>query len=318
MGGVLNAPFPRRGRFVNVIRNTYRYLFLGAARGWVRNLGSTGPALGSMTLLLVLSGLVGMTSYSLERLAATQASDVAVLHVYLRDDARQQDVDALRAKLSADRRVARVTYVSKNGALQRAQRRPGLPDLAGAAEDNPFPASLDLQLRNVGDVGALAGSVDGNPAVDPIVPTSYNPGAYQRIQRTLVIVAVAGALFLLLFGFVAVAVTANSIRAAIFARQHEVVIMQLVGAPRWMVRGPFLLEGAMTGGIAGFVAGAVTLVVSLVAIAAGASTFSQIAPGVTVQVCLVAATIIFLAGLALGSAASLVSVHQQLESSAAG
>jgi cell division transport system permease protein len=314
MGGVLNAPFPHQRQLRNVVRNTFRHLFAGAARNWTRNLGATAPALGSMTLLLLLSGLVGLSAFGLQRLAASQTADAAVLHVYLRDDAKQTDVDALRARLTANQRVLTVSYTSKADALKRAQRRPGLPELAGAADDNPFPASLDVKVRSVQDVEAVAGSVAGSPAIDPGLPTSYNSGTYQRIQTVLTVVGLAGGAFLLLLAFVAIAVTANSIQAAIQARQNEVAIMQLVGAPRWMVRGPFLVEGAMTGSIAGLIAGTVTLVAGLAGLAVGASTFAQLAPGLTVGVCFLAAGIVVLAGLVLGSAASLVSVHRQMES----
>jgi cell division transport system permease protein len=315
VGVVLNAPFPpkQRGRLGNVVRNTFRYLFVDAARNWARNVGSNAPALGSMTLLLLLSGLAGVTAYAMQSLAAQQARDAAVLHVYLRDDAQPPDVEALRAKLAADGRVATVAFTSKGDALRRAQHRPGLPDLVGAADTNPFPASLDVKLRDVRDVGAVAGAVGRGPAIDPILPNSYDRGAYERIQRVLAVLAIAGGVFLLLLGFVAVAVTANSIRAAIFARHQELEIMELVGAPRWMVRGPFLVEGALTGAIAGLIAGVVTLVASLAALAAGASTFAQIAPGISAGVCLVAALVVFLTGLGLGSGASLLSVHRQLQ-----
>ena len=314
MGGILNAPFPRRRRLRNVFRNTFRHLFRGAARSWRRNLGTTAPALGSMTLLLLLSGVVGLSAFALRGLAASQAAEAAVLHVYLRDDARQQDTDALRASLEADRRVLAVTYTSKSDALKHAQHRPGLPELAGAADENPFPASLDVRVRSVQDVGGLAAAATGSPAVDPVLPTSYNPSAYQRIQTVLTVVGVAGGAFLLLFGFVAIAVTINSIKAAIQARRNEVSIMQLVGAPRWMVRGPFLVEGAMTGSVAGLVAALVTLAAGLAGLAFGTSAFAQLAPGLTVGVCFIAAGIVLLAGVVLGSAASLVSVHSQMES----
>ena len=314
MGIVVKAPFPhRRGRMLNVVRNTFRHLFLGAARNWLRNLGATAPALGSMTLLLLLSGLVGLTAFAVQNLAAAQAGQAAVLHVYLRDDAKPDDVTALRTKLSDDSRVAAVSLTSKADALKRAQHRPGMADLAGAVDDNPFPASLDVRVRSVTDVGALADEVDSSPPVDPILPTSYNPGANDRIQKALLIAGITGGAFLLLLGFVAVTVTANSIRAAILTRQNEVAIMQLVGAPRWMVRGPFLVEGAMTGGIAGLAAGLVTLLAGVAVVAAGRSTFAQIAPGVGFGVCLLAAAMVVLAGLVLGSVASLLSVHRQLE-----
>ncbi len=313
MGGVLRAPFPTRRRLTTVVRNTFRHLFADAGRSWLRNLSTTAPAIGSMTLLLVLIGVVGLSAYALQRLAANQAADAAVVHIYLKDDAKQEDVDALKARLATDQRVTAVSYTSKADALKRAQHRPGLPELAGAADDNPFPASLDVRVRTVQDVGRIAAGVGNSPAVDPVLPTSYNPGAFKRIQTVLTILSIAGGTFLLLLGFVAIAVTANSIQAAILARRDEVSIMQLVGAPRWMVRGPFLVEGAMTGGVAGLVAGGLTLALGAAAVAVGASTFAQIAPGLTLGVCLLAAAAVLLAGLLLGSAASLLSVHRQME-----
>src|SRR5205823_14064165 len=62
-GVVVQGRFPRRRLFRIVATNTFRYLFRGAARNWARNIGSTAPALGSMTLLLVMTGLVGITAF---------------------------------------------------------------------------------------------------------------------------------------------------------------------------------------------------------------------------------------------------------------
>ena len=310
---VIEGRFPRRRLLVVIARNATRYLVRGTLRNWVRNLGGTAPALGSMTLLLLLSGLVGLTGFAMRNLADTEAHDASLLHVYLRDDAGDAKVAALRSRLEADSRVASVGYTSKADALKRAQHRPGLPDLADATDSNPFPASLDVQVKRVEQVGAVDSSVRGDPAVDPAYPTSYDRGAYQRIQEVLFGVAAAGVAFLLLLGFVAVTVTANSISSAIHARRDEVTIMQLVGAPRWMVRGPFVLEGALTGGLAGLLAGVATLGVSLALIAAGASSFAQVAPGVTVEVSVIAALVVFLAGILLGSGSSLFSLRRHLE-----
>jgi len=311
---VVKGRFPRRRLIQTVIANTFRYLFGGAARNWIRNAGSTAPALGSMTLLLLLSGLVGLSGFALRNLEQIEASDASILHVYLRDNAAKEDVDALRARLEFDPRVARVSYTSKEQALARAQRRPGLPELADASESNPFPASLDVQVKRVEDVGPIDAFVRGDSAVDPLYPTSYDRGAYERIQAVLLGVAIAGLAFLALLGFVAVTVTVNSVRAAIHSRRDEVTIMQLVGAPRWMVRGPFLIEGAITGAVAGAVAGLVTFGLTAAAIEAGASSFSQFAPGVTITVALTAATLVLAVGIGLGSGSSLVSLRRHLES----
>jgi cell division transport system permease protein len=267
-----------------------------------------------MTLLLLLTGLCGVAGFALHNLADIQAHDASLIHVYLRDDASSIQVGALRARLEQQKSVQKVTYVSKEEALARAQRRPGLPEIAAATESNPFPASFDVQVRRVQDVAGIDTLVRSDLAADPVVPTSYDSGAYQRIQQVLLIVGLAGLGFLSLLAFVAVTVTANSIRAAITARRDEVSIMQLVGASRWMVRGPFVIEGAFTGALAGTVAAILTFAVTMLAIGAGAASFAQLAPGLSVQVAVLAALLVFSAGLGLGSGSSLVGIRRHLES----
>ncbi|VAV93041.1 Cell-division-associated, ABC-transporter-like signaling protein FtsX, partial [hydrothermal vent metagenome] len=55
-------------------------------------------------------------------------------------------------------------------------------------------------------------------------------------------------------GVAAVALIANTIHMAIYARREEIEIMRLVGASNWFVRTPFLIEGAMEGLIGGALA----------------------------------------------------------------
>ena len=313
-GVVVKGKFPRRRTIQVVATNLVRYLFGGAARNWIRNLSSTAPALGSMTLLLLLTGLVGLCGYAIHNLEQIETGQAAVLHVYMADSSTTTEVDALWDRLAKDPRVASVDYTTKARALERAKSIPGLPQLADASDSNPFPASLDVHLKSVDSVAAIDAMVRIDPAVDPVYPTSYDKGAYQRIQTVLLGIAVAGVAFLGLLGFVAVTVTINSIRSAIHARRDEVSIMQLVGAPRWMVRGPFIVEGAITGSLAGAAAGLVTFGLAYAGINAASASFAQFAPGVTIAVAAVTAALVLAAGLGLGSGASLIGVRRHMES----
>lgn len=313
-GVVVKGRFPRRRMAQVIAGNLFRHLFADAARNWIRNLGATAPALGSMTLLLVMSGLVGLAGFALHNLEQFEASQASLLHVYMRDDASQADIDALWTRLATDPRVAQVSYTTKAEALQRAQSMPGLPQLAGATDSNPFPASLDVQVKSIDQVGPVDAVARQSPAVDPVYPTSYDSNAYQRIQSMLFGVAVGGIAFLAMLGFVAVAVTVNSIKTAIHARRDEISIMQLVGAPRWMVRGPFVVEGAITGVLAGATAGLVTFGLAMAGIERGSGSFTQFAPGVTAGVAALAAAIVLFAGLGLGSGSSLLGVRRHMES----
>ena len=310
---VVKRPIQRRNRLRVMAANVLRFVFGGAARNWLRNISSTTPALGSMTLLLLLAGLVGLAGFAVTNLEQIEARQASLLHVYLRDDATSAQVVALWTRLANDPRVAKVTYTSKADALSRAQAIPGLTQLAGASDSNPFPASLDAQIKTIDDVSAVNSMASSDVAVDPAYPSSYDQGAYQRIQTVLFALGVAGVAFLSLLGFVAVTVTVNSIRAAIHARRDEIKIMQLVGAPRWMVRAPFIVEGAITGALAGAVAGLVTFALVMAGITQGSTTFTQFAPGVTSVVAALGAGLIFAAGLGLGSASSVLSMRRHME-----
>ena len=89
----------------------------------------------------------------------------------------------------------------------------------------------------------------------------YDKEWLDRLQRgvrllRLIGFALGGALI------VAAALTiANVVRLALAARRDELDIMQLVGAPQSYVRGPFIMEGAMHGGLGSFVALVVLAVV---------------------------------------------------------
>ena len=313
-GDVLKGRFPQ-ARLVRIVAaNATRLLFGGAARNWARNVASTAPALCSMALVLLMTGLIGLTAYALHNVEVEQAAQASLLHVYLRDDAAPADVFALQQRLQADPRVDMVTFTSKDEALAHAQSMPGLPQLAGATDSNPFPASLDVHVKSIDDMAAIDAIARVDPVADPVQPTSYDKGAYQRLQAVLFGIALAGLTFIGLLGFVAVTVTMNSVKAAIHSRRDEISIMQLVGAPRWMVRGPFVIEGAMTGALAGAVAGLTTFGLAAGAIAAGSGSFSQFAPGVTLTVALIAGAAVVGAGLVLGSGSSLLTLRRHMES----
>src|SRR5258706_15574109 len=64
----------------------------------------------------------------------------------------------------------------------------------------------------------------------------------------------AGAGWLGFLVMVSVVIVMNTIRTAVFHRRKEIEVMKLVGATEWFVRGPFVIEGVMTGLIAASIA----------------------------------------------------------------
>jgi cell division transport system permease protein len=60
---------------------------------------------------------------------------------------------------------------------------------------------------------------------------------------------------------VSVVIVMNTIRTAVYHRRKEIEVMKLVGATEWFVRGPFVIEGVMTGLIAAAIALSVLVLV---------------------------------------------------------
>jgi ABC-type ATPase involved in cell division/cell division protein FtsX len=300
-GHAVPARLPLWRRLIALCDNSFRLVVLSGLSSWARDLRQTAPALGSMAMTLVLCGMLALVGISIATVAGQEAGQASIVRVYLAADAQPAAVAALEGRLRADPRVSTVTEISAEQALQDARNKPGLGAFAGLTGSNPFSASLDVQVTQVTLVAAVAAEVVGDPAVDATYPTSYDPDTYARLRRVALIIGGIGAGLLILFIAVAYAVSANSMRAIAAARQSEVTVIRLLGARGWMVRGPFVTEGLLTGAIAGALAGAVVLGVWALAAAFASQTYSQILPGVGPDSVRYVGAAVMAAGLVLGA-----------------
>lgn len=304
----LAAPMWRR--VGALLGNSWRMVVLGGLQSWRRDLRFNAPAMQTMALLLVMCGLLSLAGLAVGKAAVSAEAEASVVRVYLAPDATPDQVAALKAKFLADPRVKSVQEVSSAQALQEASSRPGLGTLAGLSDTNPFPASLDVTAKLVTEVSAIAQIAQGDPAVDPSFPTSYDPDVYTRLRKLAIGVGVVGGALLLLFGFVAYAVTANSMRATASARRDEVATLRMLGARRWMMRDPFIVEGLTTGAMAGIAAGAIVGGLWYAAVLFANSTYVDLLPGVGLTAARDVVALVILAGMVLGVLTSLLSFRR--------
>jgi cell division transport system permease protein len=208
----------------------------------------TGLSAAMVGLALFVVGLFGLATYNL-RLALASIEERVEVVVYLRDDARQSEIDLLESDLSEIGEVARVRYVSKQDALERArQDLPEFADLFSGLDVNPLPQSLELELRpgarNREAVERLSETAGAYPFVEDVRYGREWVDKLFTLRRVgAATTAVLGGAFLL----VAALIIGTALRIAVFARRDEIHIMRLVGATNGFIRLPFLLEGALSG-----------------------------------------------------------------------
>jgi cell division transport system permease protein len=233
-----------------------RYFFATAAASLWRGRGAAAVAILTIAAGLFVLGFFLLLNVNLQRLV-TRWGESAELSVYLEDDATQDELKSIDDMVAASGLAAERRYTSKQQASDRF--RTDFPDLAGAAaalETNPFPASFEIRLKpNVRDVtGAVGGLAEALRGMPGAADVRYDREWLVRLNAVVRGVRIAGGVIVVLLAVAAGMTVANVVRLAATARRAEIEIMQLVGAPFTYVRGPFVVEGILQGGIGALVA----------------------------------------------------------------
>lgn len=219
--------------------------------------GKQAGLLSTLTIalaLFVLGGFLVVTA-NLERLG-TEWSNAAELSVYLKDDITAAERRAVETVLAPSDLVAAHESVSKAEALARFKQTFG--DLAAAVDgvgSNPLPASLEVRLRPGPGVSAAVDSLGARlRTLAGVADVRYDRQWLTRVLSAINIIRGVGLVLGSVLAIAAALTVANVVRLALYARREELDIMNLVGAPQAFVRGPFVMEGVLQGGIGAVVA----------------------------------------------------------------
>jgi cell division transport system permease protein len=161
-------------------------------------------------------------------------------------DPTNKQINAVRVFLESDQRVkpGGITFVTKAEALEIMKRRS--PELVEGVVSNPLPVSFDVLPTRGEDTEAIALAVEKAKlaGVDEVKYGKEVSDRVLQVARGIQVVFLIAIVILLIASTIDIA---NTIRLSIFARRREVEVMKLVGATNWFVRGPFMLEGLLTG-----------------------------------------------------------------------
>ena len=235
-----------------------RALDYALREGWAslwRGRGSTACAIIAIALAIVVLGSLLLVTWNVERLLAEWTS-AAEFSVYLQDAATSEQRGAIEALIDGSGVADGREYVSKADAFSRFRREfTELASLATGFEDNPFPASVEVRVRadaeSDGRADALVRQVATLPGVSDV---RYDREWLARIASGLAAVRGTGFALALLMALAAAVTVASVVRLGLQARRDEIEIMQLVGSPIAFIRGPFVAEGLLQGGVGALIA----------------------------------------------------------------
>jgi cell division transport system permease protein len=225
----------------------------GSASLW-RSRGSSAFAVLAIALALIVLGALLLMTWNAEQMLA-RWSAAAEFSVYLRDDTTSEQRGAIETFIDQSGMAAGREYVSKAEALARFRREfAELSELTSGFDDNPFPASIEVRLRPGAENDGAEAIVKRLVALPGVADARYDRDWLARVGAGLGTIRAAGFALAMLMAVAAAVTVATVVRLGLRARREELEIMELVGAPLAFIRGPFVAEGFLQGGIGALLA----------------------------------------------------------------
>jgi cell division transport system permease protein len=282
----------------------------GGASLW-RSRGSSAFAVLAIALALIVLGALLTVTWNAEQLLARWSS-AAEFSVYLRDEATSDQRGAVETTIDQSGLATGRGYVSKAEALTRFRREfAELAELTTGFDENPFPASIEVRVRPGAEHESAEALVKRLLTMPGVADARYDRDWLTRVGSGLGTVRAAGLGLALLMAIAAAVTVATVVRLGLRARRDELEIMELVGAPMAFIRGPFVAEGFLQGGIGAFLAITALWIGFLVAMAWWGANLNSLFGGGSVQflpirLCLY----LILGGMLVGGAGGLFAARE--------
>ncbi|HEY6730025.1 MAG TPA: permease-like cell division protein FtsX [Solirubrobacterales bacterium] len=234
------------------------FFFQEALRALKRN---GAPSLAAIVTTVVTVVLLGMLIpiFQTAQGKSEEVRDQLNVQYALYDDATKAEIASLKNELEGIPHVAEVTFVSKDEALATLKSELKDKTIVEELHTNPLPNSFEVKADDAGNLTSIKEAVYPNGSQGKsISPIISNP--FDRQQSSEKIEQVTSALKIVLTVITALLILAslmlvgNTIRLSIYTRRREVEVMRLVGATRWFIRWPFMIEGVVVGFVGGLLA----------------------------------------------------------------
>lgn len=218
--------------------------------GWL----STATVAIMVLALVVFLGVIlfGVTTNR----AASSIQDKIDVSVFFNTNTSEDQVLNIQQSLEALPQVASVNYTSRDQALANFTAAhtsdQTVSQALSALDSNPLEASLEIKAKDPSQYGQIADYLNA-PNIAQFVDTqSYtnNENIINRLAKIVQYVEVGGLGITLILALIAGLVVFNTIQLAIYSNREEIGIMRVVGASNALVRGPFVIDGMLCGGIA--------------------------------------------------------------------
>lgn len=237
--------------------NFVRIIKSGWANFW-RNFWLSCATVSTMIVaIFVFTGLLLSNVLAGEFIKDLQ--DKVDISVYFNKDANESDIIMVKQELLKLSDVTLVDYVSKDDSLNQFKERhkddPLILESLQELGENPLQAVLNIKAAKVDSYKNIAEFLEQDKYKDLVEKVNYrqNEAIISKVFQISDALKKTGIIISVILALIAILVAFNTIRLAIYSAREEVSVMRLVGASNWFIRGPFLLQGIISGAVAALV-----------------------------------------------------------------
>ncbi|OHA58005.1 MAG: hypothetical protein A2607_00920 [Candidatus Vogelbacteria bacterium RIFOXYD1_FULL_42_15] len=233
--------------------NFKRIVKSGFINFWRNGLVSLASVLAIAVSLYVIGGL--MVSSAFLNGVVAEVKNKVDISVSFKPETAVDDITAVKKSLSLLPDVKKVVYVSREDEYKSFRERHQDNALLLQSLDevgNPFGARLNITAIDPNRYESIVYFLENdNQSLsvnrDIIDQVSFKRDIVSRLNKIIGIVKRIGLVASTVLICLAVFATFNTISLAIYTSREEVSVMRLVGAGNIYVKGPFLIEGIISG-----------------------------------------------------------------------
>jgi cell division transport system permease protein len=207
----------------------------------------------SVSLILFLVGVLSLIVLN-ARQVSQHVKEQVVLTIFIEDGAKEVEVNQLNTMLKLAPFTRSVDYISKEQAATEHSADIG-EDFMDFLGYNPLKDAIDLRLKGeyvtVHRVDSISAFLAEKPFVNELVYDRPLVNLLnENIERARLLLLACCTFFLVL----SIILIHNSIRLSIYAKRMIIKTMQLVGARKRFIRGPFIRTYLVLGMISALIA----------------------------------------------------------------
>lgn len=221
---------------------------------------------GSLTLVTVTVLTVSLYAISatllflyMANLVMVQAQDRVNISIYFKPTVEESRIMEIKGKLEGYDEIKYVRYVSKEEAFEDlksyAEKNESVRRAIDEVGENPLNSLLVIGAKNPDQYGRINEAVKNSFFAEDINNINFhdNEDNIKRISNVIMMTKEAGLVMAVVFVFIGILITFNTVKLTIYSHKQEFEVMRLVGASNIYIRMPFVFEGIFYGLASGLV-----------------------------------------------------------------